>query len=560
MSKYKRHLFTSDDRSALCRALAFVQSVSAREPHRILPPVWRFNEIKKQKQAFRDIDGSSLDLWRAATPDALPQKPTAVVPYDYIFLGVPQNGHLHIVVRPPDGTTSSSNESNASSVPSFSSHWSPRRDTVRGTPGCGKTTLMKLLHAYILEHAPLALVYTQHSWPGPEEATQKNSSRRERLKEVDPRFPRQDGITFLLFDEGQDTYEDHLLWNAFFKGVGDGLHSHYCVILFCSYCNPSPRPVSYRIGTPVVLRDAARISLWPREGSIGILLTRSEFDEVVSRFHRPLRLHPDLLDMIFDWTVGHVGAVVELLRVISYQRVKETELGEQLTVEAFHAENPTHKLVRSLSGGGFARGLPMDAEVSSDVVELFRNLLKYGAVDRDVKDEDDAIRKCHRYGWIHANQTTKEAITPLDAISKFKPSQLRLPIRSVSDEFYRSIFAITCGNVFVSPEFASAGRVRVPGRIDFVIPVVKWGIEFAQDGNRLNEHSSRFTKSEAYEAWLKSEDMADYILLDCCKSIPRIPFPSKYQSNSSLSICENRFINYLNEKDETLQCLEKLLS
>jgi len=61
------------------------------------------------------------------------------------------------------------------------------------------------------------------------------------------------------------------------------------------------------------------VSLWPRVESIGILLKRSEFDEVVSRFKRPLNLHPDLLDLIFDWTVGHAGAVIEMLRVISYQ-------------------------------------------------------------------------------------------------------------------------------------------------------------------------------------------------------------------------------------------------
>jgi hypothetical protein len=205
-----------------------------------------------------------------------------------------------------------------------------------------------------------------------------------------------------------------------------------------------------------------------------------------------------------------------------------------------------------------------------DVVALFRNLLKYGAVDGN-EDEDIAIRKCHRHGWIHADQTVSGTITRyvfpsplhtvclswmleptnnmphltslfdlvLDAISKFKPSQLYLPIRRVSprsadkvpeaqyqDEFYRSVFSATSGNVRVSPEFASARKACVAGRIDFFIPAVKWGIEFTQDGNRLDEHSSRFAKPEAYGAWLKSGDMADYILLDCRTTIPRKSFPS----------------------------------
>jgi len=39
--------------------------------------------------------------------------------------------------------------------------------------------------------------------------------------------------------------------------------------------------------------------------------------EVASKAEGKLNLHPDLLDLIFIWTVGHVGAVVELLRILS---------------------------------------------------------------------------------------------------------------------------------------------------------------------------------------------------------------------------------------------------
>ena len=90
--------------------------------------------------------------------------------------------------------------------------------------------------------------------------------------------------------------------------------------MFCSYGSPSSRPVSYDFGTPPILHAAARISLWPVEGgsSIGLFLQWSEFMEVVSRFERPLNVHPDLLSMVFDWTVG---AVVELLRLISVSHV-----------------------------------------------------------------------------------------------------------------------------------------------------------------------------------------------------------------------------------------------
>jgi len=193
-------------------------------------------------------------------------------------------------------------------------------------------------------------------------------------------------------------------------------------------------------------------------------------------------------------------------------------------VEAFHAENPTHKLVQTLCSGAFEHGLPMDRELKDqpDMVALFRNLLKYGTVDGN-EDEDTAICKCHHHGWIHADQPANKTITcyafpsplhtvclswrlqpmndmphltslfnlALDVISKFKPSQLYLPIHHVSprftdkvpeaqyqDEFYRSVFTTTFGNVHLSPEFASARKACVIGCINFFIPVVKWGIEF----------------------------------------------------------------------------------
>jgi hypothetical protein len=125
-------------------------------------------------------------------------------------------------------------------------------------------------------------------------------------------------VSLFLFDEGQDSYGDPLFWNAFIKEAGDGIYPYYHVILFCSYGSPSSHPMDYEIGSPPGLRAAARISLWPVGVSPGILLQWSEFLEVVSHFKRPLNVHPDLLSLIFIWTVGHVGAVVELLRLILY--------------------------------------------------------------------------------------------------------------------------------------------------------------------------------------------------------------------------------------------------
>jgi hypothetical protein len=53
------------------------------------------------------------------------------------------------------------------------------------------------------------------------------------------------------------------------------------------------------------------VSLFGSE-TIGLSSDLSIFDEVMSSFERSLLLHLDLLDLIFELTIGHVGAVVEL--------------------------------------------------------------------------------------------------------------------------------------------------------------------------------------------------------------------------------------------------------
>jgi hypothetical protein len=61
-----------------------------------------------------------------------------------------------------------------------------------------------------------------------------------------------------------------------------------------------------------------RISLWPEDGeSLGLLLNRSEFDEVVECFPEPVCLDFTLQDMLFSWTAGHAGATADVLDIIT---------------------------------------------------------------------------------------------------------------------------------------------------------------------------------------------------------------------------------------------------
>jgi len=130
----------------------------------------------------------------------------------------------------------------------------------------------------------------------------------------------------------------------------------------------SSHPVDYEIGSPPGLRAAACISRWPVRVSPGVLLQWSEFLEV----ERPLNVHPDLLSLIFIWTVGHVRTVafdvvlgelscqLQLLEslISALQKVSEMRHGEQFTVQDFYDGNPVHLLVRRLDAGAFERGLP----------------------------------------------------------------------------------------------------------------------------------------------------------------------------------------------------------
>ena len=71
---------------------------------------------------------------------------------------------------------------------------------------------MELLHSHILEQLPSAFVYAKLTWPRRKEAEQSDQALTKHLKNVDPLYPQCDGLTFLLFDNAQDTYSlEHIL-------------------------------------------------------------------------------------------------------------------------------------------------------------------------------------------------------------------------------------------------------------------------------------------------------------------------------------------------------------
>jgi hypothetical protein len=64
----------------------------------------------------------------------------------------------------------------------------------------------------------------------------------------------------------------------------------------------------------------------------------------------------------------------------------------------------------SYERGAFGRGFPQNRGRSAHpgVATSLRTFLRYCAIERDEDDGNEAVRKCHRQGWISAERTAIE--------------------------------------------------------------------------------------------------------------------------------------------------------
>ena len=113
----------------------------------------------------------------------------------------------------------------------------------------------------------------------------------------------------------------------------------------------------------------------------------------------------------------------------------------------------------------------------------------------------------------------------LTAIKKFSQQSLEkreigpkaqsIPEAQFQDEFYSASSKHASGSVSF-PEFGMKN-----GGIDFFIWSKKWGVELLRDGNRLGQHTRRFTQGE-YGKWIEKGWMSDYIIIDFRTRRPRV--------------------------------------
>ncbi|CAG8731944.1 14157_t:CDS:2, partial [Acaulospora colombiana] len=392
-------------------------------------------------------------------------------------------------------------------------NWSPRQGTVaailellleyrlvqvRGTPASGKSTLLALLRAHIVQVDKKANVFVYKNWPQNELESDEY-----RVETRLPEYPGfDDNKQFLLFDEGQQSYWDTRLWK-FFKDEVQRREAPIYAIIFCSYGNENLS--DRRILTPVGF-DAKvtleRVQIGDSK-SYGLLLHEKEFDEVLERQKPKLYVASDLRDFIYKFTRGHVGHTLAVVDFLVKKREGFMLSGHEYDVDSFHQDNPSydefnHHLVKH---SVIHHGFPYDPE---PYILAMKELLLHGEiVFNDHSFNQDTLLKlkeAHENGFVELNEDKRYTFpSPLirqvwswhllpspnyqlpytdlfslvkATVAHFRPSQLtgsdrrigasdhRPPKAQYQDEYYRCVHEITNGNVRISPEYAAATGTR----------------------------------------------------------------------------------------------------
>ncbi|OXV05280.1 hypothetical protein Egran_06952 [Elaphomyces granulatus] len=201
----------------------------------------------------------------------------------------------------------------------------------------------------------------------------------------------------------------------------------------------------------------------------------------------------------------------------------------------------------------FRRGIPPSDFLRDNpiVTQFLREVLVSNQSEGDPLS-NKALDICYRQGWLQAELldpsdpnpktyliSTSSLPFPSDkfpsvqelcfaVIREFKSSALKPPDgqrlgpgavpRPVEaryqDEFYRACDALL-GNIYLSSEWLGKDKI---GRVDFLVKSQEWAIECIRDGDRLEEHISKFQEGGRYHKWIVSGEIKEHILLDFRKS------------------------------------------
>jgi hypothetical protein len=185
---------------------------------------------------------------------------------------------------------------------------------VRGTPASGKTSLAKLLHEYILRNERDPWVTRVPVW-NPREMMPRGGW----AEWLSPRWSFQSG-SVLIVDEAQSAYWDLAFWLEL-KAIKP--ESPFRVITFASY-GSAGRNINDPL-TPIHISPRQNISLIAHDHgdqiAVGLLLTKPEFEEFVTKLFVDNYFDVLFLDIVFNITRGHVGACEDFLRAVRAHKV-----------------------------------------------------------------------------------------------------------------------------------------------------------------------------------------------------------------------------------------------
>lgn len=212
---------------------------------------------------------------------------------------------------------------------------------VRGTPACGKTTLMHLVANWLFNQSTEKRpVYVMTGWD--KEDVYKAGGWK-------PYLEQKTGIggntwpvarAYLLLDEAQESYWDTTLWSEFFKSIipFQNPESPY-VILFASYGSPGRGYAGFYeskyFKMPMELGPQQVLSMRPEESfttdskpadsngqnCFSLLLGEEEAVDVMKRSNCSLPLSSELMEELFSISDGHVGCLAALVGLLDRAKV-----------------------------------------------------------------------------------------------------------------------------------------------------------------------------------------------------------------------------------------------
>jgi hypothetical protein len=193
---------------------------------------------------------------------------------------------------------------------------------VQGTPASGKTLLAKLLTWHIKETELNTSVINIAAWPT--KAEMPAGGYVEWLATENWTFQEN---AVLIVDEAQKSYWDNKFWNDI-KAIDHS--SHYRVITFTRYGSTGIKDsiIALDISLDRIV-DLERVQSGDN-ASLGLRLTKEEFDECVTFKFEGHRFDASFLNVVFEFTDGHVGACLDLLEFtmshdVSLSAYSETE-------------------------------------------------------------------------------------------------------------------------------------------------------------------------------------------------------------------------------------------